>query len=98
MALDPRLPVLVGVGQHQRKPEGSVEGLPSPLQMMVEACRLAGADSGAGDRLLRDAQSVQVVDTMSWRVRNPAAHLAAQLGASPKETVKTTIGGNTPQM
>ena len=97
MPLDPRTPVLVGVGQHQRKPEGSVAGLPSALDMMTEACRLAGSDSGAGDRLLRDAGSVQVVDTMSWRVSNPAAALAREIGASPKETVTTTVGGNTPQ-
>jgi acetyl-CoA C-acetyltransferase len=97
MSLDPRTPVLVGVGQHQRRPDGSVASLPSALEMMAEACRLAGSDSGAGDRLLRDAGSVQVVDTMSWRVSNPAAALAVEIGASPKETVRTTVGGNTPQ-
>ncbi|HVM06842.1 MAG TPA: acetyl-CoA acetyltransferase [Acidimicrobiales bacterium] len=97
MALDPRTPVLVGVGQHQRKPQGSVVDLPSPVEMMEEACRLAGTDSGSGDRLLREAQSVQVVDTMSWRVTNPAAVLARHIGASPKETVSTAVGGNTPQ-
>ncbi|HEX7167405.1 MAG TPA: hypothetical protein VF230_10540, partial [Acidimicrobiales bacterium] len=98
MALDPRLPVVVGVGQHQRRPDGSVVDLGSPLDMMASACRAAGHDSGTGDRLLREARSVQVVDILSWRVRDPAALLAAELGASPKETVRSTIGGNTPQL
>ena len=90
--------MLVGVGQHQRRPDGSVARLPSALDMMAEAARLAGTDSRSGDRLLRDAQSVQVADTLSWRVANPAAALATEIGASPKETVTTTVGGNTPQM
>ncbi len=97
MPLDPRLPVIVGVGQHQRKPAGSVAGLPSALGMVAEAASLAGVDSGTGDQLLRRADSVQVVDPMSWRTTNPAGALAQELGASPRETVATRTGGNTPQ-
>ena len=98
MALDPRLPVIVGVGQVQRRPTETVVGLASPVEMMAEAARVAGHDSGTGDRLLREAGSVQVADIISWRYRNAAGLLAAELGASPKETVATVIGGNTPQM
>jgi len=65
--------------------------------MMTEAAGLAGADSGTGDRLLRRADSVQVVDPMSWRTTNPAGALARELGANPRETVATRTGGNTPQ-
>lgn len=101
MALDPRLPVVVGVGQLQRRPRDSVEGLPSPIEMMAGAARLAADDvgpgSGSGARLLRAVGSVQVVDVLSWRYGDPAALLAAELGASPRETVATVIGGNTPQ-
>ena len=32
MAIDPRLPVVAGVGQVQRHPRDSVEGLPSPIE------------------------------------------------------------------
>jgi acetyl-CoA C-acetyltransferase len=91
--LDPRTPVLVGVGQAQRD-----DALHSPLDLLVTAARAAGDDTGAGDRLLREAGSVQVPDILGWRPVDPAAMLAAELGASPKETVKSTVGGNSPQM
>jgi len=70
--VDPRAPVVVGVAQSVRHPEAGDEltELPEPATMMVEALRLAGEDSGAGDRLLRAADSVRVVDTLSWRYRD----------------------------
>jgi acetyl-CoA C-acetyltransferase len=95
MPLDPRTPVLVGVGQTRRDRSGAIR---SPLDLLVEAARAAGDDSGAGDRLLRSAGSVQVPDVLGWRAVDPAALLARELGASPKETVKSTVGGNSPQM
>jgi acetyl-CoA C-acetyltransferase len=97
MSLDPRLPVVVGVGQLSRKPAGSVAGLPSPPEMMADALRRAAADSGAGDGLLARADSLQVVEAMSWRAPDPAAVVAGILGIEPKERVRTTTGGNSPQ-
>ncbi|HZQ26649.1 MAG TPA: acetyl-CoA acetyltransferase [Acidimicrobiales bacterium] len=99
MSLDPRLPVVVGVGQLVRKPDPEdVPSLSEPADMMVEALRRAGDDSGTGDRLLRSADSIRVVELLSWRYGNPALLLAERLGASPRETVLSTTGGNTPQM
>lgn len=95
MALDPRTPVLVGAGQTRRDTSGAVL---SPLDLLVQAARAAGDDSGTGDRLLREAGSIQVVDSLGWRAIDPAALLANELGAPPKETVKSTVGGNSPQM
>lgn len=65
---------------------------------MAEALRRAGEDSGSGDRLLRRADSIVVVDQMSWRYTNPALAVAALIGASPRDTVLTTVGGNSPQL
>jgi acetyl-CoA C-acetyltransferase len=95
--LDPRLPVIVGVGQTVRKPTGSVAGLPSPPEMMADALRLAAEDSGAGERLLAEADSLQCVEAMSWRAPDPAAAVAGYLGITPRERVRTLTGGNTPQ-
>lgn len=97
MTLDPRLPVVVGVGQLTRRPTGSVTGLPSPPEMMAEAVRLAAADSGAGGALLGRVDSLQCVESMSWRAPDPASAVAAILGIEPKERVRTTTGGNSPQ-
>ena len=97
---DPRAPVIVGVGQSLRRPGAATDlaGLPEPATMMVDALRSAGEDSGTGDRLLRRADSVRVVDTLSWRYPNAAALVASDLGAHPRETVRSAPGGNGPQL
>jgi acetyl-CoA C-acetyltransferase len=95
--LDPRLPVVVGVGQLTRKPSGSVAGLPSPPEMMAEALRLAADDSGAGHALLERADSLQCIEAMSWRAPDPAAIVGGFLGITPKERVRHVTGGNSPQ-
>lgn len=96
VTIDPRTPVIVGVGQLTRRPERA-EDLTDPVSMMAEALRLASIDAGA-PALVEHAQSVQVVDVLSWRYDNPGRMLAGHLGAGPFETVWSTIGGNTPQM
>ncbi|MDQ1446438.1 MAG: acetyl-CoA C-acetyltransferase, partial [Acidimicrobiaceae bacterium] len=99
MTLDPRLPVLVGVGQLLRHPEpDEVPSLAEPADMMADAVRLAAADAGpGGSSLVAKADSVRVVDLLSWRYTNPAALVAERVGASPRQTLRTTTGGNTPQ-
>src|SRR3954468_4876545 len=102
VALDPRTPVIVGVGQSLRKPSGAdglTEGLTEPADMMVEVLELAAADAGGrGSSLLTGADSVRVVDLLSWKYLNAAALVASRLGASPRETVQSAVGGNSPQM
>ena len=97
MALDPRTPVIVGVGQTQRRPE-SLEGIPEPAEMMSDALRLAADDARGGSKLLEAADSIRVVELLSWRYANPGTLLAERLGASPRETMRTGTGGNSPQM
>ena len=96
MPIDPRTPVIVGVAQLTRRPERA-EDMSSPIEMMAEVVERAAADAGA-PALAHHAQSVQVVDVISWRYENPGRMLAAALGAEPVETLSTTVGGNTPQM
>jgi len=95
MALDPRTPVLVGVGQLTRHPTAT-EDIMTPVQLIAAAARAAGDDAGGG--LLHRVDSVQIVDVMVWRPPNAAAAVAAELGIEPRELVTTTVGGNTPQM
>src|SRR5438067_10180670 len=96
MALDPRTPVIVGVAQTLRRPDPAEAT--DPFDMMVEALRLAADDSGAGSALLERADSVRVAAVLSWRYTDPGAIVATRLGISPRETVVTTTGGNSPQM
>ncbi|HVF74406.1 MAG TPA: acetyl-CoA acetyltransferase [Acidimicrobiales bacterium] len=94
MALDPRTPVIVGVGQSVRRPTvDELEGVAEPAEMMAEVLRLAG-----DARLLAAADSVRVVESVSWHYSNPALAVAERVGASPRDTVRTTTGGNSPQM
>lgn len=108
MALDPRTPVVVGVGQLTSRPDSAVppERRPEPLDLMVGALRAAaedcdGAPPGgaalAGGRLLARADSLAAVDALSWMVPNPALLVAGRLAIEPSELVRSGIGGNSPQ-
>ncbi|MGE4426227.1 MAG: acetyl-CoA acetyltransferase [Solirubrobacteraceae bacterium] len=93
-AIDPRTPIIVGVGQVTYR-RGSDPG--SPLDLMVEASRLAADDAGSGgDALLRRTEAISVVDVFSWQTPDPGALLGDALGLSPRETVRSVIGGNGP--
>jgi acetyl-CoA C-acetyltransferase len=102
MALDPRTPVLVGVGQVTGRP---VEGQPvtdraEPVDLMAGALREAAADcagAGAGDRLLARAESMRIMVPLSWGYINPGLLVSERLGLKPTEQALTAIGGNNPQ-
>src|SRR5947209_18752574 len=95
MTLDPRTPVVVGVAQTLRRPDPAEAT--DPVDMMIEALRLAADDSG-GAGLLERADSVRAAAVLSWRYTDPGAMVAERLGISPRQTVVTTTGGNSPQM
>lgn len=94
-ALDPRTPVLVGAGQLNRRVDDGETPL-EPVDLMVEALRLAERDAG-GAGLLGAVQSVRVMGLLSWRYRDPAALVAERVGATPRHTALTVMGGNYPQ-
>lgn len=108
--IDPRSPVIVGVGQWSRHLPAAlsleeVGELAEPVDMMAEALRRAGVDAAGGDvggdagrALLARAQRVAVVSLLSWRYRNPAALLAERIGARPSDLVLGAVGGNSPQL
>jgi acetyl-CoA C-acetyltransferase len=102
MALDPRTPVLVGVGQVVEPPDHArpVTERPEPVELMARALTAAAADcggDGAGSRLLARAASLRVMVPLSWRYINPALLVADRLGLTPAELALTVIGGNNPQ-
>ena len=89
MVLDPRTPVIVGVGQINQHDESSeVE----PVDLMTGAAREA-----ADPRVLAALDSIRVVNLLSWRYRDPGLLLGARIGATDARTQYTGIGGNTPQ-
>ncbi len=97
MAVDPNTPVLVGGGQVLARDED--EERSEPVALMVRALRAAAEDSGAGEGLLRRADSVRCVPVVGWHYRDAAALIAEDLGASPRETAQTAMfGGDGPQV
>ncbi|WP_280503345.1 thiolase C-terminal domain-containing protein [Nocardia farcinica] len=94
--MDPRTPVLVGVGQSVHR--SGEPGLPGPVDLAAEALRRAGADSGTGDKLLRAADAIAAVAPVGKPYNDLGAAVGAALGASPKHTVQSArFGGDGPQ-
>jgi acetyl-CoA C-acetyltransferase len=112
MALDPRIPVVVGVGQVTTPPDAGLDpaARPEPLDLMTAALVAAaedcdGAPAGgaapAGRSLIGRADSLRVVASLGWSTANPALLVAGLLGFAegdePTELMVSSIGGNNPQ-
>lgn len=91
-SFDPRTPVLIGTGQFSNRVDRGAEPL-EPVALMAEALRLAEADSGATG-VLAGADSIRVINQLSWRYRNPGLAAAALIGAPVRESQYTVMGGN----
>ena len=113
MALDPRTPVVVGVGQVVTPPDAGLapDERPEPVELMARALRAAAEDCdgvprrgerlAAGAALLARADSIRVVVPLGWHTVNPALQVAARLGFAegdePAQLMLSAVGGNTPQ-
>ncbi len=62
---------------------------------MAEAVRRAVNDAGLA--AVPNPDAIAVVSLLSWRYGDPAFVLGEQLGLSPRSTIITTNGGNSPQ-
>src|SRR6478672_1921942 len=93
MPIDPRTPVIVGVGQAvQRVADPSTAA--EPVDLLAHAARAALDDA----RATVPIDTVAVAEIISWRYPDPGALLGRRLGIEPRTTVLTTTGGNSPQM
>ena len=88
-----RIPVIVGVGEIVDRPKDISKGL-EPLALLEEALRRAEADSGA--KLLGEIGSLDVVNFLSWRYRDPEQLLAKRLGVAPAHCYYGPVGGESP--
>src|ERR1700761_7171053 len=88
-----RIPVIVGIGEIVDRPKEIAAGL-EPLTLLEQALQRAEADSGA--RLLDDIGSLDVVNFMSWRYRDPEQQLAQRLGIAPAHLHYGPISGESP--
>jgi acetyl-CoA C-acetyltransferase len=94
--IDPRTPVVVGVGQVDQRvdPEAARE----PLALFADAVRAADVDTGRPGALLQIVDTIAAVQIVSWPYADPGARVAQELGIAPRRTVVSTVGGNSPQL
>ena len=88
-----RIPVIVGIGEIVDRPKEITKGL-EPLDLLEQALRRAESDAGA--TLLGEVQSLDVVNFLSWRYRDPERLLAQRLGATPSHCYYGPVGGESP--
>ncbi|MFK4384272.1 acetyl-CoA acetyltransferase [Bradyrhizobium sp. USDA 223] len=88
-----RIPVIVGIGEIIDRPKEIAAGL-EPLDLLEQALRRAEQDAGA--KLLGEVQSLDVVNFLSWRYRDPEQLLAQRLGISPAHCYYGPVGGESP--
>ena len=94
MAVHPRTPVIVGVGQVKQQLDDVTEAR-EQYELMVEAVRLAADDAGA-PALLPAIDRLLVIGGM-WRYPDPGRLIADAVGATSASTLLTAMGGNMPQ-
>src|SRR5260370_34311336 len=88
-----RIPVIVGIGEIVDRPNDIAAGL-EPLSLLEEALKRAEADCGG--KLLGEVQSLDVVNFLSWRYRDPEKQLAQRLGIQPKHLYYGPVRGESP--
>jgi acetyl-CoA C-acetyltransferase len=93
--IDPRTPVIVGVGQVSQRPSHPDAAL-EPIDLLARATTDAINDAGARRPLTVD--TIAIADMISWRYPDPGALLGRRLGLEPRRTILTTVGGNSPQL
>jgi acetyl-CoA C-acetyltransferase len=89
---DDRTPILVGAGQLVQRDADPREAL-KPQEMLEAVARSAAEDAGAGDRLLRELDSIGLVTSYPNRANNPVRLLAERLGARPAREYVSEVGG-----
>ncbi|MDY7102418.1 MAG: acetyl-CoA acetyltransferase [Actinomycetota bacterium] len=94
MELDPRTPVVVGVGQLVQRADDPADAV-EPLAMMTDVVVRAAEDAGAPG-LAKSADAVWVVQG-AWPYHDPGALIGERLGASLRHTALSPNGGNSPQ-
>ncbi|MDI1240003.1 MAG: acetyl-CoA acetyltransferase [Polaromonas sp.] len=102
-----RIPVIVGVGQITDTVSPPEEAR-SPIDLIRDAALLAAHDSGAGEQLYRNLDSITVIRLFGDSVprfkspfgspANPPWSLALRLGAQPGDLVYPPAGGDSPQV
>src|SRR4051794_3513768 len=106
--LDPRTPVIVGVGQSSERLEDAGYRRRSPVELAADAARQALADTGADDAAVAAAVDT-IAGTRQFENSVPGARaplgrsdnfprsVAERVGAPPRRAILEVSGGQSPQ-
>jgi acetyl-CoA C-acetyltransferase len=95
--VNPRTPVIIGAGQVSQRLDDPSQAR-EPIDLLADAARAAEADVGARRSPVAALDTIAVVDIVSWKYPDPGLLLGRRLGAEPRTTMTTTVGGNSPQL
>ncbi len=93
--MDPRTPVIVGVGQITQKLADNYQDALEPVKLMERAVRAAADDAGATS-LLSSIERIIALGGL-WSYEDPARQVADAVGSPDAASELTYFGGNTPQ-
>ncbi|MGB8842317.1 MAG: hypothetical protein WCC64_14750, partial [Aliidongia sp.] len=79
-----RIPVIIGVGEINDRPDVAAEGMDS-ADLMAEALRLADQDAGGG--WLAALDSLHIVNQISWPIDDILRAVPGRLGIAPPHVV-----------
>ncbi|MGI5273753.1 acetyl-CoA synthetase [Nonomuraea sp. CA-218870] len=88
--MDPRTPCLIGAAQRTVREQPG----PEPLDLWEGVARAAAGQTRFPVERL---DSIQIVYTDSWQYDTPTGRLAERLGATPRHTAYSKVGGTAPQ-
>lgn len=86
--------MLVGSGQFLNHAATLADAI-EPADLMARAIELAAADAGLA--VVPEADSIRVVNQLTWKYGNTALVVGQRLGQTPRETAVTANGGNSTQ-
>jgi acetyl-CoA C-acetyltransferase len=89
--VDPRTPVLVGIGVATQREEDPARAL-EPLDLMLAAVRNAGADALSSPAPLLAGVGRIGIPKGRWRYRNPGGEIARAIGAAGAVSVFASLG------
>ena len=92
MTTDANTPVVIGAAQFTIKEKDPNKFL-DPLQMLIRVAQESAEDSGLGEELIKDIDTVAVVNVAGWAPANAPGLLAESLGVSAKTELTTELGG-----
>ena len=82
------VPVIAGTAQLLERESDPAVAM-TPLQMLIQIAREAFDDTGVGERLIKEIDTIGIVETPPWIPRNGPALLGEQLGVKPACTLST---------